>query len=172
MTSRRRIALISTVFVAIASALVPLHIDAQRSDRAKSLGTKLMCMCGCGQILTQCNHINCPSSGPMLKELDAHVAKGEADDLIIQDFVQEYGEKVLSAPPTSGFNAIAWYIPGIAFVIGLGIVVALIRMWRQRDVARVATAVGPSAPAHDVLSEVHNVQLDRARQQADRDTED
>jgi cytochrome c-type biogenesis protein CcmH/NrfF len=172
MTSRRRLALISTVFVAIASALVPLHIDAQRSDRAKSLGTKLMCMCGCGQILTQCNHINCPSSGPMLKELDAHVAKGEADDLIVQDFVQEYGEKVLSAPPTSGFNAIAWYIPGIAFVIGLGIVVVLIRMWRQRDLARVATAPAAPAPTHDVLSEVHNVQLERARQQADRDTED
>ena len=172
MTSRRRLALISTAFVAIASVLVPLHIDAQRTDRAKALGTKLMCMCGCGQILTQCNHINCPSSGPMLKELDAHVAKGEADDLIVQDFVQEYGEKVLSAPPTSGFNAIAWYIPGIAFVIGLGIVVVLIRMWRQRDVARIATASGPTATAHDVLSEVRNVQLERARQQADRDTED
>ncbi len=56
----------------------------------------------------------------MLKELDAHVAKGEADDLIVQDFVQEYGEKVLSAPPAHGFNAIAWYIPGVAFAIGLG----------------------------------------------------
>src|ERR1700752_680965 len=127
MTSRRRIALISTVFVAIASALVPLHIDAQRSDRAKSLGTKLMCMCGCGQILTQCNHINCPSSGPMLKELDAHVAKGEADDLIVQDFVQEYGEKVLSAPPTKGFNSIAWYITPISGVLGLGIVIMVIQ---------------------------------------------
>jgi cytochrome c-type biogenesis protein CcmH len=172
MTNRRRLALISAGFVAIASALVPLHIDAQRTDRAKALGTKLMCMCGCGQILTQCNHINCPSSGPMLKELDAHVAKGEADDLIVQDFVQEYGEKVLSAPPTSGFNALAWYIPGIAFVIGLGIVVVLIRMWRHRDLARVATASGPAAAAHDVISEVRNVQLERARQQADRDTED
>jgi cytochrome c-type biogenesis protein CcmH/NrfF len=172
MTKHQRLALISTLFVALASALLPLHIDAQRTDRAKALGTKLMCMCGCGQILTQCNHINCPSSGPMLKELDAHVAKGEADDLIIQDFVQEYGEKVLSAPPTSGFNAIAWYIPGVAFAIGLGIVVVLIRMWRQRDLARVATASGPPEPAHDVLSEVHNVQLERARQQADRETED
>jgi len=172
MTSRRRLALISTVFVAIASALIPLHIDAQRTDRAKALGTKLMCMCGCGQILPQCNHINCPSSGPMLKELDAHVAKGEADDLIVQDFVQEYGEKVLSAPPTSGFNAIAWYIPGIAFVIGLGIVVMLIRMWRQRDVARVATASGPPATARDVMSEIRNAQLERARQQANRETDD
>ena len=76
------------------AGLVPLHVDAQKTDHAKMLGEKLMCMCGCGQILTQCNHINCPSSGPMLKELDAHVAKGESDDLIIQDFVQEYGEKV------------------------------------------------------------------------------
>lgn len=172
MASRRRLALISATFVAIASALLPLHIEAQRTDRAKALGTKLMCMCGCGQILTQCNHINCPSSAPMLKELDSHVTKGEADDLIVQDFVQEYGEKVLSAPPTRGFNAIAWYIPGIAFVIGLGIVVVLIRMWRQRDVARVAAAASPPAAAHDVMSEIRNVQLERARQQADRETED
>src|ERR1700739_1665926 len=172
MTNRRKFAATCSALVALALAVVPLRVTAQKTDRAKSLGTKLMCMCGCGQILTQCNHINCPSSGPMLKELDMHVSKGEADDLIIQDFVQEYGEKILSAPPTSGFNAIAWYIPGIAFVIGLGIVVALIRMWRQRDVARVATAVGPSAPAHDVVSEVHNVKLDRARKQAARDTED
>src|ERR1700691_187471 len=98
MTKRRRLALIVLTVVGIASALVPLHLQAQKSDRSKALGEKLMCMCGCGQILTQCNHINCPSSGPMLKELDAHEAKGESDDLIIQDFVQEYGEKAMSAP--------------------------------------------------------------------------
>jgi cytochrome c-type biogenesis protein CcmH len=172
MTNRRRLALICAAFVALATALVPLHVDAQKTDRAKALGTKLMCMCGCGQILTQCNHLNCPSSGPMLKELDAHVAKGEADDLIIQDFVQEYGEKVLSSPPSTGFNAIAWYIPGVAFVIGLAIVVVLIRLWRQRDVARLAAASGASPIAHTAVSELHEVQLERAKRQADRDTED
>src|SRR6202051_4688495 len=145
MTNRRQLAFVCAAFVAVATALVPLHVSAQKTDRAKSVGTKLMCMCGCGQILTQCNHINCPSSGPMLKELDAHVAKGEADDLIVQDFIQEYGEKVLSAPPATGFNSLAWYIPPAAFVLGLGIVIVLIRMWRQRDIVRVATA--SSAPA-------------------------
>jgi cytochrome c-type biogenesis protein CcmH len=129
-------------------------------------------MCGCGQILTQCNHINCPSSGPMLKELDAHVATGEADDLIIQDFVQKYGEKVLSAPPTKGFNSIAWYIPGVAFAIGLGIVITLIRLWRQRDVARLATAAGAPAMAQSAADQLRDVQLERARKQADRETED
>jgi len=172
MTKRRKLGLIFSAFVGIASVLIPLHVSAQRSDRAKVLGEKLMCMCGCGQILTQCNHINCPSSGPMLKELDAHVAKNESDDLIIQDFVQEYGEKVLSAPPTTGFNSIAWYIPGAAFVLGLGIVIVLIRMWRERDIVRVATA--NSAPVSDATaaSELHRIQLDRARKQVDRETED
>jgi cytochrome c-type biogenesis protein CcmH/NrfF len=174
MTKRSRLALSLAAFVAIASALVPLHVDAQKTDRAKSLGTKLMCMCGCGQILTQCNHINCPSSGPMLKELDAHVDKGESDDLIIQDFVQEYGEKVLSSPPSHGFNAIAWYIPGVAFALGLGIVVTLIRLWRQRDIARMAAVAASDTPssAATAATELRRIQLDRARQKADRDTEE
>ena len=174
MTKRRRLALIFSAFVGIASALVPLHVDAQKTDHAKMLGEKLMCMCGCGQILTQCNHINCPSSGPMLKELDAHVAKGEADDLIIQDFVQEYGEKVLSSPPAHGFNSIAWYIPGAAFVLGLGIVVTLIRLWRQRDVARLAVVAASDSPstAATAATELRRIQLERARKQADRDTEE
>ena len=172
MTKRRRLALSLAAFVAIASALVPLHVDAQKTDRAKSLGTQLMCMCGCGQILTQCNHINCPSSGPMLKELDAHVSKGEADDLIIQDFVQEYGEKVLSAPPAHGFNSIAWYIPGVAFVLGLGIVVTLIRLWRQRDIARLAAVSSAPSAAATAATELLNAQRERARRQADRETEE
>jgi len=169
MNRRNRLALICAAFVGLASAMIPLHMDAQKTDRAKSVGTKLMCMCGCGQILTQCNHINCPSSGPMLKELDAHVAKGEADDLIVQDFIQEYTEKVLSAPPSTGFNSIAWYIPGAAFVLGLGIVIVLIRMWRQRDIDRLASA--SSAPVN-AATQLRDVHLDRAREQADRETEE
>jgi len=172
MTKRRRLALSCAACVAIASVLVPTHVIAQKTERGKTLGTKLMCMCGCGQILTQCNHINCPSSGPMLKELDAHIIKGESDDLIVQDFVQEYGEKVLSEPPAKGFNSIAWYIPGVAFAIGLGIVITLIRLWRQRDVARLATASSAPAAPHTAASELRDVQLERARRQADRETDE
>ena len=172
MTNRPRLALACAACVGIALSLLPLHVDAQKTDRAKTLGTKLMCMCGCGQILTQCNHINCPSSGHMLKELDADIAKGEADDLIVQDFVQKYGEKVMSEPPAKGFNSIAWYIPGVAFAIGLGIVVTLIRLWRQRDVARMATVSGapPVPPTAD--SELRDIQLERAKRQVDRETEE
>jgi cytochrome c-type biogenesis protein CcmH len=172
MSRRYRIAVIVAVVVGIATAMVPSRMSAQKTDRGKALGTKLMCMCGCGQILTQCNHINCPSSGPMLKELDAHVEKGEADDLIVQDFIQEYGEKVLSAPPTHGFNSIAWYIPGFAFVLGLGIVITLIRLWRQRDIARLAAVSNAPSVAATAATELLNAQRERARRQADRETEE
>jgi cytochrome c-type biogenesis protein CcmH/NrfF len=171
-TRRRRLALIFAAIAGMASAMLPFHVDAQKTERAKVVGEKLMCMCGCGQILTQCNHINCPSSAPMLKELDQHVASGEADDLIVQDFIQEYGEKVLSAPPSTGFNSIAWYIPGVAFALGLGIVLAIIRMWRQRDVHRLASASATPAPPATLASEVRNLQLERARRQADKETEE
>lgn len=134
---------------------------AQETDHAKQLGMKLMCMCGCGQVLVQCNHINCPSSAPMLKELDAHIARGENDDLVVQDFVQEYGEAVLSEPPNRGFNRAAWLIPGLAFAFGLGLVTFLILQWRRR-------APAPAPRPRQVSAEA----LQRARELADKETEE
>ena len=122
-----------TTLAALAAALVISTgmLQGQSSDRAKQLGGKMICMCGCDQILTQCNHVGCKTSLAMLKEMDARVASGDSDDLILQSFVQEYGEKVMAEPSTHGFNALAWAIPGIAFALGLALVVLVIRHWRQ-----------------------------------------
>jgi cytochrome c-type biogenesis protein CcmH len=138
-------------------------VQGQSSDRAKAVGKKLMCMCGCGQVLTECNHIDCPLSVPMLKEVNNRVTSGESDDLIVQSFVQEYGEKVLSEPPAHGFNSLAWAIPGIAFAIGLSLVVVVIRTWRRRVPLAPAPAAGPAISAET---------LERTRRQADRETDD
>jgi cytochrome c-type biogenesis protein CcmH/NrfF len=151
---------LSVFAIAIALLSIP-PLKAQQTDHAKQLGMKLMCICGCGQVLVQCNHIGCPSSVPMLKELDAHIARAESDDLIVQDFVQEYGVQVLSAPPHTGFNAIAWFLPGIAFAIGLSLVLLVIARWRKRKIA------APVQPTRSVSPEM----LARAREIADRATE-
>jgi len=31
------------------------------SSRFNSIGHKMMCVCGCGQILLECNHVGCPT---------------------------------------------------------------------------------------------------------------
>jgi cytochrome c-type biogenesis protein CcmH len=172
MTNRHRVALAFSVFVAIATALVPLRVNAERSDRAKALGRKLMCMCGCGQILIECNHIDCPYSVPMLKKLDQLVAANEADDLILQDYVQQYGEKVLSEPPSKGFNSIAWYIPGASFVLGLAIVGFVIRLWSKRHTEEFVPASGAPVEGAAPSSARPDSRLERARRQADEETED
>ena len=158
----RRAYLAALVGIALLAVAIPLVVRAQQTDRAKQIGSKLMCMCGCGQVLTQCNHINCPLNEPMMKELDARVGSGDSDDLIMQAFVQEYGEAVLASPPAKGFNALAWYLPIFAFAAGLGIAVLAIRQWRSRQILRAAT------PATPVSAE----QLERARRQSERATED
>jgi cytochrome c-type biogenesis protein CcmH/NrfF len=162
--SRFWAAFASITLIAAGIALLPVA-RAQQTDHAKKLGLKLMCMCGCGQVLVQCNHINCPSSAPMLKELDEHIARGEADDLVVQDFIQEYGVAVLSSPPNTGFNRVAWILPGFAFAVGLGLVLLVIQHWRKRIPA-------PAGPAIAGNTKVSAEMLARAREQARHETED
>ena len=70
----RRIIAAGSRVVALAVFVVAIPPSrAQAADHAKQLGLKLMCICGCGQVLIGCNHIGCPSSVPMLKELEQHV---------------------------------------------------------------------------------------------------
>jgi cytochrome c-type biogenesis protein CcmH len=149
--------------LSLATALTLLAglLYAQSTERAKRLGGGMFCMCSCGQILTACNHVGCTMSATMLKQLDQRVAVNSSDDLVLQSFVQEYGPKVLASPPAQGFSLLAWIFPGLAFGVGLAVVVVIIRQWRRRF--ELAPAGGPP-----ISSEA----LDRARRQADRETED
>src|SRR3954470_2603819 len=80
--------------------------------RFNDLGHKLMCKCGCNQILLECNHVGCSYSTQMRDELTAALTRGgggqgsstpDSDELVLQSFVQKYGATVLAAPTTSGF---------------------------------------------------------------------
>ncbi|MCL6482119.1 MAG: cytochrome c-type biogenesis protein CcmH [Firmicutes bacterium] len=134
--------------------------EAQRSEPAKALSKKLMCLCGCNQILGECNHIGCTVSTEMLNKLDERVARNEPADLILQSFVQEYGLQVLAEPPTTGVSRWAWLMPPLAWLAGVGILIAV--LWRWRAVRAAPSARGPA-----LSSEA----LARARQQAAQETE-
>ena len=155
--------LLLLLLMALAGTLCVGPAGAQQTERAKKLGKRLMCMCGCNQILTACNHVGCSTSSAMLKKLDQVVARNEPDDLTLQSFVQEYGEQVLAEPPAKGFSRVAWLIPGIAFALGLVIVVAVISHWRRRV---------PLAPAGHPAEKISPELLARARRQADQETEE
>jgi hypothetical protein len=47
------------------------------SPRFKDLGHRMMCTCGCGQVLLECNHVGCQSSDKMRNQLLAALDKGQ-----------------------------------------------------------------------------------------------
>jgi cytochrome c-type biogenesis protein CcmH len=100
-----------------------------------------MCQCGCNQVLLECNHVGCTVSDRMRGELSAMINRGDNNDTILQNFVQKYGPVVLAAPTTTGFNRVAWIMPYLVLVLGLGVCAFIVRAWKHRRPALAAPAV-------------------------------
>jgi len=98
--------------------------------RFNKLGREMICMCGCKQIMLECNHVGCSYSTRMSEELRQALERGENDSLILQAFVQNYGATVLAAPTTSGFNVVAWVVPPLVFLLSVGLAVMVVRNWK------------------------------------------
>jgi cytochrome c-type biogenesis protein CcmH/NrfF len=128
--------------------------------RFENLGHKLMCRCGCNQILLECNHVGCSYSDKMRQELMAALQGPDSDDLILQRFVQEYGAVVLAAPTSTGFNRVAWIAPFAALGAGIFAVVWVVRRWKLHQV------VAESSPAPELSGE-----LSEFRERARKETE-
>ncbi|MFZ0244148.1 cytochrome c-type biogenesis protein [Candidatus Binatus sp.] len=91
----------------------------------------LTCQCGCGLTVANCNMPTCGFSVPMRAEIDGMIRKGMSRAQIIAFYRHKYGEKVLSAPTTEGFNLLAWTMPFIALALGGGLMVLVVGHWRS-----------------------------------------
>jgi cytochrome c-type biogenesis protein CcmH len=90
----------------------------------------LTCQCGCGLTVHACNHLQCPSGIPLKQEIAGQLALGKTRPEVLAYFSDKYGEKILSAPTTTGFNLVAWVTPFAAVLIAAALVVKLTRRWR------------------------------------------
>jgi len=142
-------------------AVTSLMGAGDESTRFNDLGHRMMCVCGCSQILLECNHVGCGYSDKMRAELVAALDRGDSDDLTLQAFVQKYGTTVIAAPTATGFNRVAWIMPFLALGVGVAGTVVIVRAWKNRP------AAAPSGVAR-----VAGTELDRFRRQAREETEE
>lgn len=122
-----------------------------------SLGHKMVCTCGCGQILLECNHVGCPNSDGMIRELRTQVASGGTDTSIFNYFVAKYGPTVLAAPIRGGFDNAAWIVPIAVFLLALVGTAVLIRRWKGHHMIAAAGAAGVAfhgPPADDMRERI------------------
>jgi cytochrome c-type biogenesis protein CcmH/NrfF len=106
----------------------------------------LTCQCGCGLTVANCNHPNCEFSVPAREKIDHLIAQGLNRVQIIAIFRAKYGEKVLSAPTTQGFNLLAWVTPPLAMVMGAMLVIFTISRWRAARPAPAPSGAPPITP--------------------------
>jgi cytochrome c-type biogenesis protein CcmH len=162
MSSSRKLVRTALLFLTLGVLLA-----ATSDERFQSLGHKLMCPCGCNQVLLECNHVGCTYSTRMREELAASVDRGDSDDLSLQSFVQKYGPTVLIAPTTTGFNRVAWVVPYAMLGLGLFTAVLIVRGWKGGGPG--GTASGPSVGSGG--GSAGHEDLDKFRDQARRETE-
>jgi cytochrome c-type biogenesis protein CcmH len=123
-------------------------------SRFIDLGHRLMCTCGCAQLLGECNHVGCPESGRARAELAASIGAGKSDQAILDEFAAKYGATVLAAPSTKGFSLVAWIAPFAVFLAALVGTILLIRRWAAaRPAAQTAHASPAAAAERDALQE-------------------
>ncbi|HEY4130579.1 MAG TPA: cytochrome c-type biogenesis protein CcmH [Gemmatimonadaceae bacterium] len=121
---------------------VPVLTDRERDD----LEHRLHCQCGCTLDVFTCRttDFSCQVSPAMHRDVIALVKGGYNAQEIIDAFVGEYGQRALMAPKKSGFDLVAWILPGTAVVAGAGALVVLLKRWG----ARAQRPAAPSAAAN------------------------
>ena len=92
----------------------------------------LTCQCGCGLTVANCNHPECSFSVPLRGEISRMLDKGMDRPAIIAIYRAKFGEKILSAPTTEGFNLLAWVMPFFALIAGGGFIVMMLGRWRHQ----------------------------------------
>jgi cytochrome c-type biogenesis protein CcmH len=147
--------------ILLCAAIIALLGAGDPATRFKEIGHQMMCICGCNQILLECNHVGCPASDGIRNELMAAVDRGDSDSLVEQSFVQKYGPTVLAAPSSKGFDRAAYVIPFLALIFGFGLIGLVIRSWKNRPAPAIADGLRP----------VHGADLERFRDQARKETD-
>ncbi len=155
--NRRIFLLLVPVVVAFAAAFFLYTPSAHAQDpdtplTVNDVAEDLYCPLCSGLTVDVCELEVCADMRGVIAE---KIAAGESEADIQAYFVQQYGQKVVAKPGTSGFDLAAWILPFAA--IGLGIVGLVFWLSSRTKAAAHLAPVSETTPSSDPYS----VQLDR-----------
>jgi len=123
--------LFSIVVLGVALVMgTPLAVAAD--DTVSGVFNKVMCMCGCTSVLENCTHVECGVREAMTTFIRQNLDDGLSADQIVQLFVAQYGEQVLSAPTKRGFNLLPWVLPFVLIGFFGVVIYFVVKKWVKR----------------------------------------
>lgn len=121
------------VLALLAAGAAGAWAQARQGATEQEVTEALTCQCGCNLTVANCNHPSCSFAVPLREQIDAMLKRGMGRVEIIAYFRAKYGEKILSAPTTHGFNLLAWVMPFVGLAAGCALVMFTIGRWRARE---------------------------------------
>jgi cytochrome c-type biogenesis protein CcmH len=121
--------LVLTAILAVATAAPP---QADVEAAARRLEAQLVAPCCWSQ---QVSVHQSPASDEIKRDVRARLVRGESEQQILDDYVVQFGTRILVEPPARGFNWALYLLPPVMLVAGAGIVLALVRRFSSRRTA-------------------------------------
>lgn len=107
-------------------------VESASAITPEEVSNELVCQCGCGLVLNNCNHSDCGVAIPMRDTIKQKIRQGESLEQIVAYYVSQYGEVVLSTPTKQGFNLTVWILPFIGLAVGAGIIILMLFLWTRK----------------------------------------
>ena len=100
-----------------------------QEDRIDAISKRVACpICDGESVFESQNN----ASEALRNQIGQLVADNSLDDAEIIAFIEtRYGADVLLVPKASGFDALVWVLPAVAFVCGLAALVVVFRRWKR-----------------------------------------
>jgi len=108
-------------------------------DPVDTVTSKIICDCGCSNLtIKECT---CGKADKVRADVKARLDSGQTPGQVLAAYVDEYGEQILAAPTTKGFNLVGWIAPFAALLVAATFLVIVLRRW-----ARVPWQEAPLVP--------------------------
>lgn len=141
--------------------------EAAGYDEAEAISIDRMIMCPVcpAETIDQAQVEIARQMRQMVREM---LSRGETRDEILDFFAGNYGPDILAAPPKSGFNLLAWILPGVAVVVLLAAGLFVIRsmtlrgggMAREAEPALAALGAQDDQTPYDLIPYLEAVDRD------------
>jgi len=144
-------ALAAIAALAALAVVAPVALASEQHPTLAEIEPEVMCLV-CKTTLDQSDSAFANQERTLIRRL---IDRGYTKSQIKKKLVSEYGPEILAAPPDSGFNILAWWLP-ISGILAGAVVLGWLA-WRWSRGRRGPPDEPPSAPLEPELEQ----QLDR-----------
>ena len=112
----------------VALALAAPALASERHPTLGELEGQLMCPICAGETLAQSD---APAAQRIKAYIQERIAAGDTRSEIKRKLVDQWGKRILAAPPRHGFDLLAWALPLVGLLGGAGVLGLLAWRWTR-----------------------------------------